>query len=265
MNIRFAIPTYKRPELIKQLTLSYLQKCSIPINQIDVFVSNHNESAVYIKSGIAGLCDDIINTCTTNVRDKFNYIHSYYPSGTHVVVIEDDIECIKRLVGYNKLTEVTDELFFLCENAFALCVQSNTKLWGISSNSNPFFLKQTCGPCFKLIVANMYGFIAENPAILVTQHTKTDYERTILYTRKYGSVVRLDYLCPVTKNYKNPGGMQTLNDTERSKMEIDAVRYLAMMYPELCKANTEKKSKYAELVLITKRIKPNTGGKLFDI
>lgn len=269
MNIRFAIPTYKRPKMILDLTMAYLKRCSIPASCIDVFVSSYYELDAYTSTLCADIdCNNIIVCNVDNVRDKFNYIHSYYPEGTNVVVIEDDIECIKRLAGYNKLSEVNEGLIGFCEVGFDACVKFNTKLWGISSNNNPFFLKDTqAGPCFKLIVANMYGFISEQPPILITQHSKTDYERTILYTRKYGSVIRLDYLCPITKNYKNAGGMQELTDNERAKMEADAVEYLAKTHPDFCRANTAKKSKFAELTLTTKRIKPNINncGGLFEL
>lgn len=255
MDYRIAIPSHNRPQLIQELTLAYLAKCNIPIDKIDVFASNHDMVYDYCSAGVMLKCADVINACTDNVRDKFNFIHSYYPAGTKVLVIEDDIKSIDILAGYNMLEPVYDLLEHL-NRGFDLCQQTGTKLWGISNNDNPFFLKEHSGFCFKMIVANMYGFISEEPAMLITQHTKTDYERTILYTVKYGGVVRLDYLCPRTRNYKNPGGMQDISTEERAKQEAEASNYLAATYPHLCKLNMKKDSKFAEVSLITKRVKP---------
>jgi hypothetical protein len=261
--MRIAIPSHNRAGLIGTLTLAYLKRCGIEQSSIDVFISNRQQYHDYNAAGIQALCGNIIIANTDNVRDKFNFIHSYYPAGTEVLVIEDDIESIQRLAGYNKLEEEL-ELLRHASIGFDYCKSNATKLWGISSNNNPFFLKDQASFCFKMVVANMYGFIAEQPPLLVTQHTKTDYERTILYTLKYGGVIRLDYLCPMTRNYKNPGGMQDLSDATRAAQEEQASKYLASTYPELCKLNTGKSSKFAEVSLLTKRVKPNQNNTLFD-
>lgn len=247
MNI--AIPTYKRSHLIEGLTLGFLDRCGISRDYVRLYVSNEQEAVLYKHTGCT-----IINTNCGNVRDKFNFIHSFYEPGAEVLVIEDDIESIQKLAGYNKLEEISD-LQQQAEKAFKLCHEHHTKLWGISSNSNPFFLADKAGPCFKLIVANMYGFIAEELPILVTQYTKTDYERTILYTIKYNSVVRLDYLCPITKNYKNEGGMQEEKQF-RYDRELVAVNYLTSRYPDMCKRNESKGSIYPEIQLRTMRVEP---------
>lgn len=255
INFRIAIPSHNRAILIQELTLAYLERCGVNNQQIDVFVSDDAMAYDYASAGVQRKANNIMNACTTNVRDKFNFIHSYYPAGTKVLLIEDDIASIDRLAGYNMLESITD-LAFNAAYGFSLCEKFGTKLWGISNNDNPFFLKNNSGFCFKMVVANMYGFIAEQPPLLITQHTKTDYERTILYTIKYGGVVRLDHLCARTRNYKNPGGMQDLPTEERSRQESEASNYLATTYPNMCKLNTKKDSKYAEISLLTKKVKP---------
>lgn len=262
--MRIAIPSHNRANLIWATTLAYLQKCGIHCSLIDIFVSSQDQLFEYSNALPNYSWHAIINANTDNVRDKFNYIHSYYEPGTEVVVIEDDIECINILAGekLNK-TEPTFDFIEHASRGFELCRRHNTFLWGINSNSNHFFMKAQGVFCFKLCVANMYGFIAEKSPILITQYTKTDYERTILYTQKYGGVIRLDYLCPITKNYKNPGGMQELSDDTRAEQERQASEYLANAYPDLCRLNTSKKSKYSEISLITK--KPNKNNNtLFD-
>jgi hypothetical protein len=242
--MKIAIPTYKRAILIRQLTLGYLNRCGIRDEEIDLFVSGPDQAEQY-----RSVCDcNVIVTPAENVRDKFNCIHSYYASGEEVVVMEDDLKCVKRLTGYNQLTESLDVMDHAAF-AFQACESEGTKVWGINSNSNPFFMKSTHSIGFKFVVANMYGFIAEEDnSLLITQHSKTDYERTILYFKKYGRVVRLDYLCPVTNNYTTPGGMQDLIK-QRAAMEEESVNYLTTTYPELCQRNTKKNSVYPEMLL----------------
>lgn len=251
--MQIAIPSYKRSHLIDLLTIAYLKRCNVPMNLVNIFISGAEWEA-YNKLNTGA---NLICVAADNVRDKFNAIHNYFGAGEEVLVIEDDIERIERLSGYNQ-TEETVALSVIAQEGFHLARKNSTKLWGISSNSNPFFLKDQAGPCFKLIIANMYGFIAEKPAIEITQHSKTDYERTILYTLKYGCVVRLDYLCPITKNYKNTGGMQEMSTDNRRMLEGDAVTYLTRKYPELCKRNEGKDSKFAEMSLKPFKVTPRT-------
>lgn len=245
--MRFAIPTHKRVSLLGMLTLGYLQRCGIEAGAIDLFVSNAEEELAY-KNSFMSL--NIINANVDNVRDKFNFIHSYYPQNTQVVVMEDDLNSIQKVVGYNELVEEAN-LRYECTKAFHTMQSENIFLCGINSNSNPFFMKQdTVSKGFKFVVANMYLFIQTAPPVLITQHSKTDYERTILYYERFGKVMRLDYLCPITKNYVVPGGMQEVR-MKRAQMEQESVNYLTTKYPHLCKPNTSKKSQYAEMSLKT--------------
>lgn len=241
--MRIAIPTYKRAILIRNLTLGFLLRNGVKEEDVDLFVSGFAQAEQY-----RSVCNcNIIVSEAQNVRDKFNHIHTYYPPGTKVLVMEDDLKSVRRLAGYNKLEEVTN-IGHHANMAFVTCIEEQTMLWGINSNSNPFFMKDQTSVGYKFIVANMYGFIAEPVPIVITQQSKTDYERTILYYRKYGKVVRLDYLCPVTTNYTTPGGMQDLQK-QRAAMEEESVNYLTTTYPDLCQRNLKKQSVYPEILL----------------
>jgi len=244
---KIAIPTHNRWNLIQGLTLGYLKDCGVAEEAIDLFVGDEAEAAEYRRVCRCG----IIVTGATNVRDKFNYIHTWYRAGEHVMVVEDDLKAVEKLAGYNKLV-VHHDLLQDAVKAFNACHHNKTALWGISSNSNPFFLKDQVSVGFKFIVANLYGFIQSDPPITVTQMSKTDYERTILYYKKYGSVVRLDYLCPITKNYKTAGGMSDVQG-QRYQLEEDSVNYLTTTYSDLCTKNETKKSQFPEMSLRLKR------------
>jgi hypothetical protein len=230
--MKFAIPTYKRDSIIKGLTLGYLERCGIKESEVYLFVSNLQEYEAYRKKFQDAT---IVNCNAENVRDKFNFIHSFYPKGECVVVLEDDLSSIKKLVGYNKLEEELG-IRKICEDAFIEMQKNKIFLCGINSNS-------------KFVVANMYMFIQTNPPVIGTQHSKTDYERTILYYERFGNLMRIDYLCPITKNYSISGGMQEVKD-KREQIEQESVDYLTKNYSHLCKPNTTKKSMYAEMSLV---------------
>jgi hypothetical protein len=59
-----------------------------------------------------------------------------------------------------------------------------------------------------------------------------DYERSILYFRKYGEIYRWKGAGVSTSYRKNPGGLQQPGRSERKE---GGVRYLIDTYPEYCR------------------------------
>jgi hypothetical protein len=104
-----------------------------------------------------------------------------------------------------------------------------------------------CG--FSFIVANIYGFFADGDAnVLLKEHSKTDYERSILYFLHKGGSVRLDYVAANTNNYTNKGGMQLLKD--RSQLERTACLNLIRRFPKFVDLKAGTKSRYMEIKLL---------------
>ena len=50
IDYKIAIPSYKRPEVIKQKTLRVLNEYKIPKERITIFVADEEENQVYKKS-----------------------------------------------------------------------------------------------------------------------------------------------------------------------------------------------------------------------
>lgn len=254
-KIIYAIPSYQRAHLIYDLSLKMLLANKIPENQIKVFVSSPQELLAYTKSiRSRGVDVDIILAKSTNVVEKFNFVHNYFTPGTRVVFVEDDISALRIKTGENTLSEYL-RLAELAEASFQVCEKEGTCLWGISSNANPFYMKDGMSVGFKFVVANLFGFIATKEKFLeVSNICKSDYERTLLYYVKYGSIVRNDGICAITKNYKTAGGLQEMGGA-RKDLEEKACRALVKRFPHLIEIN-EKKSKismYMELKLKTRK------------
>jgi hypothetical protein len=99
----------------------------------------------------------------------------------------------------------------------------------------------------RYIIGSFWGCI--NPGIKeveVTVDDKEDYQRSILYYKKYGSVVRLNMYAPVSAYYKEQGGMQ--EDRTMERVEKSA-RWIVKTYPEFAVLNPGKKSGYMEVKL----------------
>lgn len=251
----YAIPSYGRSHLISDLTLKMLLANKVPEQQIKVFVSTPIELLAYTKSiRSRGIDVDVVMAKSRNIIEKFNFIHNYFMPGTGVVFVEDDISALRIKTGENQLSEFI-KLPELATASFTACTAANTALWGISSNANPFYMKEGTSVGFKFVVANLFGFISTKEKFLQISHEcKSDYERTLLYYVKYGSIVRNDGICAITKNYKTPGGLQEMG-TARKELEEKACRALVKRFPHLIEIN-EKKSKtsmYMELKMKTRK------------
>lgn len=246
-----AIPSHRRREMILEKTLAYLAKTDVDLAKVHVFVSSVEDRIEYA----AHLPEQVKIVYTGPVKDivaKFNLIHNHFPIGTKVLVMEDDVDLIIKKTGKNAVAPFF-ELTKLMKAGFMHCEIEGTALWGIAPHSNTFYMKAEVSTSFKFIVANVYGFIStRNPALQITLHAKSDYQRSILYFIEYGKVVRINHLGVVTKNYKNAGGLQDADyHHNRQGHEVLACTYLTARYPHLVVRNEGKPSMYPELKLRT--------------
>lgn len=194
---------------------------------------------------------------TPTVVEKFNYIHQYFPPGEHVVFVEDDIDELAIKTGENKLEKFT-QLRMMSISMFKECEKNSTKLWGISSNANPFYMANKVSFGFKFIVANLFGFVStKDPFLRISQQMKSDYERTMLYFAKFGGVCRVDSVCAITKNYRNAGGLQEIKD-QRAYLEKQACEHLVKRFPHLVEINKQKSETSMYMELRLKRIPKGT-------
>lgn len=247
-SYKIAIPSYRRSNIISERTLAYLRECGVEDHEVYIFVSDEQEAADY-RAALVGEYNIVVpEKPITNVTEKFNYLHSYFEDGERVFVLEDDIKELVKITRTDNKPKHFANLDFV-ERGFEFCDKAGTKLFGIIPHDNGFYMKVDVSVNLKLIVAHAYGFIADSdPALLVTQIGKSDYERSILYFLKFGSVVRFNYIGVRTNSYKTEGGMDKEN---RARQEKESCDYLVRRYPHFIKHNTKKESMYAELSFIT--------------
>jgi hypothetical protein len=238
-----AIPTHRRHSVIKKLTLSAIE--GIECKSIKIFVSDDDDYNLYRQE----LPDyEIIICSTTNVRDKFNFIQSYYDDGEFVMVIEDDIAEIQTIKGIS----VSAAIKFI----YQYCLSSQIKSFGVYPSSNKFFMSKSIEIGLTYLVANLFGFVStRDNRLLCSLPTKNDYERSVKYSEVYGKVARFNFVSCRTNNYGNKGGMQVISN--RAKLEDYASEELCKLYPDIFSINLSRKSKYKELKMNKKCKKIN--------
>tara|TARA_Y100001973_G_C5186670_1_gene328296 strand:- start:1316 stop:2095 length:780 start_codon:yes stop_codon:yes gene_type:complete len=247
MSYKIAIPSIYRSKTIVNKTLNYLSKTDVDLKKVDVFLSDPEEKKDYEKTtkkfGV-----NIITTGKKHVNTQRNFIVDYYPEGTNIVGIDDDIVAIVEKIN-DKSTKLLIKLHSFIEEAFRNTKSQGAKIWGINPVNNPYFLKKNVSNNLKYIVACFYGWINSHQqyAYVSTnpEYGKEDFERSIRYYIEDKKVIRFNYLAPDTKYYSESGGIQHYRTVE---YEEKAVQWLLKTFPLYCKRKTTK-GKFPEVRL----------------
>lgn len=230
MNYVIAIPSFNRYDTIKKKTLKMLIQNNIPTNIITIFVATSEQKLLYenelsndykIVVGLLGMA---------NIR---NFITDYYEEGQHLLFIDDDITSIKLGDVSGKLVTKINNLNEIIINGFNLCKEHDTALWGLhpSNNCRSLKSKNIITTDLKYIIGALYGVINDK-SIMVTIPCAEDFQRSILYYKKYGKIVRINNMSAFTTYYAT-GGMASNGRTK--ELDIIEKTKLCELYPEYCK------------------------------
>jgi hypothetical protein len=233
---KIAIPSYRRVDIFQKKTLNYLKQTNINLDDVYLFVANEQEKENY---SVLGLKNIIVGVET--IKHQRNFIRKYFKEGEKVFSIDDDVAGI-FLATSQKTFELVKDLNSLIDNGFKLCDKVKTKLWGVHAVKNALFTynKQPSGD-LRYIVGAAFGQIIDHDDFLAqTIDDKGDYERSIKYFIKFGSVIRFNNISIETNYYKSKGGMQETRTKDRVKV---SGLYLLNQYPEYCEINNKKKNK----------------------
>lgn len=95
--------------------------------------------------------------------------------------------------------ELTNNKLAPCKNidqifkvSFQLCKKYNTKLCGIYSVQNEFFMDYSIHVGLYFIIGAMFwNIIDHDHSLKLSSETKEDYEQSLKYYIKYGSVIKV--------------------------------------------------------------------------
>jgi hypothetical protein len=245
------IPSYKRQKILQEKTLTTLKKYKIPKESIYVFVANQEEYDIYkefldpstyghLVVGVPGLA---------HVR---NFISNYFPKGKKLVSCDDDIRGFIEFDATMKRKEKElVSLKKLIERGFKECKEKDANLWGLYPSANGFFMKDTVSYDLKFIIGNFFGYtnFKNERQLTVTSGPKDDYERSLLFFKEDGVVVRLNFAAAKTSIYTTPGGLQDGKRLTRVRKDVQG---LLKKYPEYVVPNPRRKGPFPEILLRNK-------------
>ena len=243
-----AIPTYKRYEELTKKTLPTLIKGKVPKNKIYVFVANKTEEKLYKEKMDPDTYGHIVVGKKGLVNQRI-FISEYFPLGTCVVSLDDDVEKIQKLKGSsfkiikkirtnkkpksdNKLVDLKNiDKFF--KDTFKLLKKENLYLWGVYPTNNPFFMDNKVTTDLRFIIGVVHGYIVRKDKSLRPSKqslSKEDIHQSILYYLKDGGVLRFNNVSFKTV-FNAPGGL----GTNRYNMNKTAQEFLCKKYPNIAK------------------------------
>lgn len=209
MSYIVAIPSYKRASQLQKKTLTTLFNNNIPKELINVFVVEE-EYHDYLDTLNKDYYNEIIIGKIGIVQQR-EFIENYYPVGTKIVSVDDDVDKIDlSLTEYKSLDEFLTDAFIICE-------KENAFIWSVYPVWNEYFRKDrpilTTGLSY--IIGAFFGFINRHDEdlklVLTREGNKEDVERSILFWLKDGKTLRFNKIGFKTKYY-GVGGLGGLKE-----------------------------------------------------
>lgn len=250
MKYEIAIPSYKRSDTIQIKTLSLLASYNIDPSLIKIFV-NDKEPDEYNKYKQALSTNDyakdieIVKGVPT-IGMQRNFIESYYPEGTNLMMFDDDLDGV-YIKNENELELIKNlEKDFIIKG-FEECIKNKCFIFGLYAAANAYFMNNRIYKKLCYIPGGVFGVIINHDPFLnrVTNHGE-DYEYSIRQYIRNKILIRFDYITIKSKFFKEKGGLQTIRT---KKYIFDSIQKIQNTFPHYCKMYIRKTTGHAELRL----------------
>ena len=248
MNWIIAIPSHGRSKSINANTLKVLHDYDVPTNRIKVFVAP-DEVEAYRSTILSQI--EIVPSIIGCIENRA-YIRQYFPEGQHIVYIDDDIKGIfsvcdqsdnhatcetmkaknNKSPDYVKQIRLPDLCKFLT-NAFNVLVLEGASFGGIYPIANGFFASHQYRTDLRYVCGGMYFEINHQDIVLQGLQYAEDFERTGLFYKRDGKLIRFEWCMLKTPYYKGDGDSGAGGLVESRTIELTRLAQLKVieMYP----------------------------------
>jgi hypothetical protein len=255
IDYNIAIRSKGRYNTINDKTLKLLNKWDIDSKRIYIFCPV-NEINLYQQN-----CPGInIVDGGTSIVDCNNRIIDYFDEGSYIIQMDDDVHYLlelgtdhNRIKVNNKLRPkgfVDLDLNKLIIDGYNLMIDKSVCIWGTYPVANSFYMKNLQSPTFdlKFLIGRIFGFL-NHKSIRTKSKSRDDYEKSLLYYIKYGSVIRFNHITVYADTYVGMGG---LAEERTSKLMSEDVDEMINKYPTYI-AEKKHKGKYREIRFIKQK------------
>ena len=240
IDYRIVIPSYQRPQILKDKSLALLKKHKIPIDKIDVLLGTEEEGKQYREVLGNGFARNFIYHGQKGIGAVRNWIRHHYKYNTnikYVVYMDDDIQDILDWQSpIANLEEMIVDIFYETEI-------KKLNLWGISPFHNPFFMKKTITTNLRYICGAFCGELIDR-----TKHdiyTEFDHYEDMAFSCEHylrdGGVVRNNGIAIITKYFGDGGINASYNGIENRKKDMEeASSHFSFRYGSMCRVIQKK-------------------------
>lgn len=210
MDVKVAIPTHWRCDTIQEKTLFVLRNLWLDIT---IFANPFWEARKYRevlwdKYNIVEIEEFV------NMPKLRNDILDYYKDWDKILMIDDDISIISKLVRKWKSLHITDkELKDLIEQWFWLCEASWYKLWWIYPNDSRLCMSNTIW-YNKFIIWAFMGIIKTHLRFDEKIRFKSDYDFTLQNIAVYWWTIRFNNISTNNDYLRTKGWLQTASRSQ---------------------------------------------------
>ena len=243
MTYQVAIPTFRRPEGLARMTLRTLHDGGVRLaSQVTVWLSDPGEQADYERAIEAeGLPIPVFRPGQPGLVPNRVAIHRAYPEGTFLVQMDDDVRKLVAKAGDKTADVAASAVIGAMQTAVE---RTRLGLVGIYPVPNGFFMRHEITTDLRLVVGSMWACRnTHDPSLIDLEFgdDKEDHERTIRWYEAEGGVARLSNVAPVTRFYKEPGGLQETRTAERVQQAVDAMcaRWPHFVRPKASRKGTQ--------------------------
>jgi hypothetical protein len=214
-----AIPSYRRTTTLVKKTLMMLLKAEMPGDNITIFVASEEEAEMYRQFVIFPVVVGL-----PGIHQQRSFIENYYPVGSRVLCVDDDVSKIKMKVQM-PLAQAVDRMF-------DITAKEGAAMWGINPCSHTLGLKDEYTVGLSYCIGAFQGIIIKDPKLETSPSPfYEDFWRTVKAYQRDGKVVRFNGLAPVTRYFTEAGGLQEFRTPEGQEQ---AMKDFKERFPNLC-------------------------------
>lgn len=213
---RICIPSYNRSDTINLKTLKFLRSVDYPTDKIYIFVASELDQFRY--SLTCPGCQIILGV--PGLKPQRRFIQDFLDEGEIYIGMDDDVQGIKSLKPFLQIIR----------DGVQTIESRRTGLFGILPKDDARCFKDDTTEHLSFILGSFFICRNHKEILLEGSCLTDDFERSLLYFKKYGKIYRYRG-AGVQTRYSGTSENTRDNFTERKR---DAVLGLVKRFPDIC-------------------------------
>lgn len=234
--MKYIIPSYKRPKVVRDKTLNYLSKHNI--KKQDIYLVLRNDDPLREDYETLGDEYNMVWTDVKGIGKTHNFITETFDEGDWICEIDDDlVDCIDK--ERQSITNFGD----MIENHRFIMDDQNISYGGFYSVANPYFMSKSKNE-YTMNLKYMLGILRVRKIckdiVLETDYSE-DFENCIKHYLRDGAILKNNWIAGKTTNYAKGGCNGDGRNIESEKKDKE---FLADKYPDNCKLFQRKNGRW---------------------